>query len=137
MKATVNWMKNGAFAGTCKNHTILMDVPDDDKAATKGMSPMDMLLVGAGGCTSYDVVQVLLEAGEDILDCQTQLEANTRDEHPQTFEHLHIHYVLTGKNLNKEKVEEAIHQSHTIYSAAPFTLAQTAKLSYDYKIVEA
>ena len=112
-----------------------MDVPEGGGTSTLGMSPMDMLLVGAGGCTSYDVVQLLQEAGENILDCQTELEANTRDEHPQVFEKLHIHYILTGKDLDVDKVEDALKTSLTVYSAAPFTLAKTATLTYDYVLI--
>jgi len=113
-----------------------MDVSADDDARAKRPSPMDMLIIGAAGCTSYDTVQLLKESGEQISDCVVSIKARVANDHPQTIEELQLLYTISGRGINREKVEEAIRQSQQTYSAALITLGKLSDISTDIKIYD-
>lgn len=136
MEAKVTWMRDGTFVADSHGHSILMDVSADDDARAKGPSPMDMLIIGAAGCTSYDTVQLLKESGEQISDCVVSIKAQLADDHPQTIDELHLQYTITGRGINREKVEEAIRQSQQTYSAALITLGKLSRISTDFRIYD-
>jgi putative redox protein len=137
MKANINWLRDGTFVGVCMGHSVLMDVPEGDQTTSLAPSPMDMLLIGAGGCTSYDVVTLLKEAGQDITDCHVSMTADVQDTPPETFRTIHVQYHLKGKGLEPSAVQEVIRQSQETYSVALISLLGVAALTSGFEISEA
>lgn len=136
MKVDVNWLRDGVFVGKCDDHAVLMDIPGESQTSTLAPTPMDMLLIGAGGCTSYDVVTLLRDAGQHITDCHVTMRAELRDKAPETFRNIYICYNLTGRGLDQKIVEDAVQQSHTKHSIALISLAGVAEIHSEIKITE-
>jgi putative redox protein len=100
MKARVKWVEQASFLGeTESNHTVLMDGPPTAGGRNLGPRPMEMLLLGAGGCTSFDVVSILKKSRQAISDCYVELNAERADTDPKVFTKIHMHFVLTGKDI--------------------------------------
>lgn len=135
MKASVNWLKNEAvnFEGiTESGNRVVMD-----SAQTLGPKPMELVLMGLGGCTSYDVVSILKKARQQIEDVECQLSANRAETIPTVFTDIHIHFVVKGKNLNEERVKKAIELSAEKYCSASRMLEDGGvKITHDYEIIE-
>jgi len=98
--------------------------------------PMEMVLLGTGGCTAYDVVMILKKSRQEIAGCSVTLKAERASEDPKIFTKIHFHFTVTGKNLNPNTVERAINLSHDKYCSASIMLAKTAELSHSFEIVE-
>ena len=135
MKASVNWLKNEAvnFEGiTESGNRVVMD-----SAQTLGPKPMELVLMGLGGCTSYDVVSILRKARQQIEDVECQLRANRAETIPTVFTDIHIHFVVKDKNLNEERVKKAIELSAEKYCSASRMLEDGGvKITHDYEIIE-
>lgn len=135
MKASVNWLKNEDvnFEGiTESGNRVVMD-----SAQTLGPKPMELVLMGLGGCTSYDVVSILKKARQQIEDVECQLRANRAETIPTVFTDIHIHFVVKGKNLNEERVKKAIELSAEKYCSASRMLEDGGvKITHDYEIIE-
>lgn len=135
MKASVNWLKNEAvnFEGiTESGNRVVMD-----SAQILGPKPMELVLMGLGGCTSYDVVSILKKARQQIEDVECQLRANRAETIPTVFTDIHIHFVVKGKNLNEERVKKAIELSAEKYCSASRMLEDGGvKITHDYEIIE-
>lgn len=137
MKADITWMRDGVFAGRCGGHTVLMDIPEDGVATTVAPSPMGIMLIAMGGCTSYDVVSQLREAGQDVTDCQVTLQARLQEEDPQIYRAVHLTYTVSGKGLDQGEVERAVQQSQDVYSGALITVGRGAAITSEISIKEA
>jgi putative redox protein len=136
MKARVKWIEGMAFmAEADSGHAIVMDGAPDIGGRNLGPRPMEMVLMGAGGCTSIDVVMILQKSRQDVTDCQVELTAERADDHPKVFTKIHFHFVVTGRNLKPEVVERAINLSAEKYCSATIILAKTAAVTHDYEIV--
>lgn len=135
MKASVNWLKNEDvnFEGiTESGNRVVMD-----SAQILGPKPMELVLMGLGGCTSYDVVSILKKARQQIEDVECQLRANRAETIPTVFTDIHIHFVVKGKNLNEERVKKAIELSAEKYCSASRMLEDGGvKITHDYEIIE-
>jgi len=135
MKASVNWLKNEDvnFEGiTESGNRVVMD-----SAQILGPKPMELVLMGLGGCTSYDVVSILRKARQQIEDVECQLRANRAETIPTVFTDIHIHFVVKGKNLNEERVKKAIELSAEKYCSASRMLEDGGvKITHDYEIIE-
>ena len=135
MKASVNWLKNEAvnFEGiTESGNRVVMD-----SAQILGPKPMELVLMGLGGCTSYDVVSILKKARQQIEDVECQLRANRAETIPTVFTDIHIHFVVKGKNLNEERVKKAIELSAEKYCSASRMLEDGGvKITHDYEIID-
>ena len=119
MKATVRWVNNAMFLGESgSGHTVVMDGPEDSGGRNLGVRPMEMLLLGTGGCSSFDVVSILRKSRQDIVDCVVDLEATRADAVPAVFESIHMHFKVTGNNLSEKQVERAVHLSADKYCSA-------------------
>ncbi|MDD4880197.1 MAG: OsmC family protein [Gallionellaceae bacterium] len=137
MKARVKWIEGMAFmAEADSGHAIVMDGAPDIGGRNLGPRPMEMVLMGAGGCTSIDVVMILQKSRQDVTDCQVELTAERADDHPKVFTKIHFHFVVTGRNLKPETVERAIKLSADKYCSATIILAKTAAVTHDFEIVE-
>ena len=108
MKAEVKWLEELKFvAESGTGHSVVLDTPDSNK----GPSPMEMLLMGMGGCTGIDVISILKKARQKVQDCRVQIEAEREDDYPRIFRKIHLHFILNGTNLSEHQVQRAIHLS--------------------------
>jgi putative redox protein len=137
MQARIKWKDGASFlAESGSGHTVLMDGPPEAGGKNSGPRPMEMLLMGTGGCASFDVVMILKKSRQDISDCVVEIEAERAPQEPKVFTRIHFHFILTGKKLNRGQVERAISLSAEKYCSASIMLAKTAELSHDFEIVE-
>ena len=137
MKARVKWVEQASFLGeTESSHAVLMDGAPSAGGRNLGPRPMEMLLLGAGGCTSFDVVSILKKSRQDISDCYVELEAERAETDPKVFTKIHMHFVVTGKNIKPEAVEKAIKLSAEKYCSASIMLGQTAVITHDFEVVQ-
>jgi putative redox protein len=129
MKAEVKWVGEAMFLGESgSGHCIVMDGPTDHGGRNMGVRPMEMLLLGMGGCASFDVVSILKKSRQEVTGCVAQLEAERADEIPAVFTAIHIHFVVSGKNLKEAQVKRAVDLSAEKYCSASimFTRAGAA-----------
>jgi putative redox protein len=143
MKCSVKWTGTGqeadgmAFiAQTGSGHIVAMDGAPEGGGNNLAPRPMEMVLLGTGGCTAYDVVLILRKSRQDIRSCDVTLEAERAEADPKVFTKIHFHFTLRGKSLKPNIVERAIKLSHEKYCSASIMLAKTAALSLDWEIVE-
>jgi len=137
MKARVKLVEGITFvAESGSGHAVVMDASPDVGGRDLGARPMEMLLMGAGGCTAIDVVHILRKARQDLVDCVVELDGERAGEEPKVFTRIHMHYVVTGRGLNPAQVERAIKLSKEKYCSATIMLAKTAEITFDYEIRE-
>lgn len=138
MHARVKWIEGVSFVGEADSgHTVVMDGAPDAGGRNIGFRPMELLLVGMGGCSSFDVVAILKKARQPITDCVAEITAERASEIPKVFTKIHVHYIVTGKNLAHNQVERAINLSIEKYCSASLMLGKTAELTHDFEIREA
>tara|TARA_Y100001934_G_scaffold227171_1_gene272827 strand:+ start:2765 stop:3169 length:405 start_codon:yes stop_codon:yes gene_type:complete len=131
----IKWKGGVSFLGESGNgHSVLMDGAPEIGGRGLGLRPMEMLLMGAGGCTALDVVMILKKGRQEIFDCVVDIEADRSKTEPKVFTRIHYHFILTGKNLKPQKVERAINLSAEKYCSASIMLGKTAHISHDYEI---
>ena len=123
-------------AETGSGHMVSMDGAPDGGGNNLAPRPMEMVLLGTGGCTAYDVVLILKRAREDVRGCDVSLKAERADTDPKVFTAIHFHFVVTGKNLKPSAVERAVSLSHEKYCSASIMLAKTAVMTHSVEIVE-
>lgn len=137
MKATVKWLDHMSFVGESgSGHSIVMDGPPDDGGRNLGVRPMEMVLLGMGGCTAFDVVFILKRARQLITDCHVELEAERATDVPKVFTKIHAHYVIKGKGLDVKKVERAVTMTAEKYCSVSIMLAATVEVTHDFEIIE-
>ncbi|MEZ0231561.1 MAG: OsmC family protein [Methylophilaceae bacterium] len=137
MKARIKWIENVCFMGESETgHAVVLDGAPDAGGRNLGMRPMEMLLIGMGACTSFDVVTILKKARQPISDCVAEIEAARADEIPKVFTKIHVHFVVTGKGLNPVQVERAVKLSAEKYCSASIMLGKAAEITHDFEIVE-
>lgn len=138
MKARVKWLDHMSFVGESgSGHSVVMDGAPESGGRNLGIRPMELLLLGMGGCTSFDVVMILKKARQDIVDCEVHLEAERADSEPKVFTKIHAHFVVIGRNLAEKHVKRAIELSAEKYCSASIMLGKTAEITHDYEIREA
>ena len=123
-------------AATGSGHMVNMDGAPEGGGNNLAPRPMEMVLVGTGGCTAYDVVLILKRGREDVHGCEVDVKAERAETDPKVFTRIHFHFTVTGKNLKANVVERAIGLSHDKYCSATIMLARTAEISHSYEIVE-
>lgn len=137
MKSRIKWNDGMSFlAESGSGHVVLMDGPPEAGGRNLGPRPMEMLLMGTGGCAAFDVVLILKKSRQDISDCVVEIEAERAPQEPKVFTHIHFHFILTGKKLNPQQVERAITLSAEKYCSASIMLGKTAELTHDFEIME-
>jgi len=137
MKARIKWAGEASFIGeTESSHAVVMDGPPEMGGRNIGPRPMEMLLLGTGGCTSFDVVHILKKSRQQITDCVAEIEAERASSDPKIFTKIHIHFIVTGKNLKPEQVERAVKLSAEKYCSASIMLGKSAVITHDFEIVE-
>ena len=137
MKATVGWTGGMSFEGrTESGHTVPMDAPVSFGGQDQAPRPMEVLLVGAGGCTSFDVVHILKSGHHDVTACRVEIEAERATTDPKVFTRIHFHFVLSGRGLKADRVEHAIRLSAEKYCSASAMLGKTAQITHDFELVD-
>ncbi len=137
MKVRVKWVEDVCFIGESETgHAVVLDGAPEAGGRNIGMRPMEMLLIGMGACTSFDVVTILKKARQDIADCVAQIEADRANEIPKVFTKIHVHFVVTGKGLNPVQVERAVKLSAEKYCSASIMLGKSVEITHDFEIVE-
>ncbi len=138
MKARVKWVQDATFIGESgSGHAVVMDGPPESGGRNLGVRPMEMLLLGMGGCTAFDVVYILQRARQPVLDCVVELEAKRAEEAPKVFTHIHVHFIVSGRGLSDKQVERAVKLSAEKYCSASLMLGKAAEISHDYEVLEA
>lgn len=139
MDCTVRWTGEGMsfIAETGSNHLVAMDGAPDGGGRNLAPRPMEMVLAGSGGCTAYDVVVILKKSGQDVRGCEVKLSAERAATDPKVFTRVHMHFVVRGRALKRNLVEQAIRLSHEKYCSATAMLVKTAEVTRDFEITEA
>ena len=137
MHARVKWVENVCFVGESETgHAIVIDGAPESGGRNLGMRPMELLLIGMGSCTAFDVVTILKKSRQDVTDCYAELEAARADEVPKVFTKIHVHFVVKGRRLVPAQVERAIKLSAEKYCSASLMLGKMAEITHDFEIVE-
>lgn len=137
MKARVQWLDGRAFVGESgSGHAVVMDGSPDAGGRNIGVRPMEMLLLGLGGCTAFDVVMILEKGREKVTACDVELEAERASEDPKVFTHVKLIYKLKGKNLKTAAVERAIRLSNEKYCSATAMFEKTSKIEHEWTVEE-
>jgi putative redox protein len=138
MKARVKWVEDVTFIGESgSGHAVVMDGPPEDGGRNRGVRPMEMLLIGMGGCTAFDVVHILKRARQPVTDCVVELEAERASQPPKVFTRIHVHYKVAGEGLKEAQVRRAVALSTEKYCSASIMLGRTAEITHDFEIVPA
>jgi putative redox protein len=136
MECKVKWIDGVSFvAETGSGHALVMDGAAEGGGRNFGPRPMEMVLLGTGGCSAYDVVVILKKSGQDLTGCIVELTAERAETDPKIFTRIHMHFVVRGRNLKTSMVESAIKLSHQKYCSASIMLAKSAQITHDYEII--
>ncbi|PQQ36350.1 OsmC family protein [Photorhabdus laumondii] len=131
MQARVKWVEGLSLLGeSSSGHQIMMDGNAGDKAP----SPMEMVLMAAGGCSTIDVVSILHKGRYDIRDCEVKLTSRRREEPPRLFTHINLHFIVTGKDLIDKAVERAVMLSAEKYCSVALMLGKSVEITYSFEV---
>ena len=139
MQSVIKWVgpEGMAFlAETGSGHAVVMDGAAEGGGRNLGPRPMEMVLLGTGGCTAYDVVLILKKSRQDVTACEVRLSSERADTDPKVFTRIHMHFVVRGRALKPNLVEQAIRLSHDKYCSASIMLGKTAEVTTGFEIVE-
>lgn len=135
MKARVKWLDNMSFVGESgSGHSVVMDGSPEFGGRDLGVRPMEMLLLGMGGCASFDVVSMLKKGKQDLIDCEVNISAERAETEPKVFTKIHLHFVLSGNELSEKRVKRAVELSAEKYCSASIMLGKTAEITHDFEI---
>ncbi len=137
MKARIKWVDGVTMlAESGSGHAVVMDGPPDHGGRNLGVRPMEMLLMGMGGCTQFDVLLILRRGRHDVRFCEVDLEAERAEKDPKVFTRIHAHFRVGGKGLTAHAVERAVKLSAEKYCSASIMLAETAEITHDFELME-
>ena len=137
MKARLKWVDGVCFMGeTGSGHAVVMDGAPEGGGRNLGPRPMELLLLGTAGCTSYDVINILKKSRQDVRDCWVEMDAERADTDPKVFTRIHFHFVVVGRSLKADVVARAISLSAEKYCSASIMLGKTADITHDFEIRE-
>lgn len=138
MRATVKWVDGALFLGeTGSGHSVVMDGPPDHGGRNLAPRPMEMLLLGVGGCSSFDVVDILKKSRQSVTDCETVLQAERADAVPAVFTKMHLHFIVGGTDLKESIVRRAVAMSAEKYCSASIMLGNAGvEITHSFEIVK-
>ncbi|NTV97476.1 MAG: OsmC family protein [Thiobacillus sp.] len=138
MECTVRWHDGMSFiAETGSGHIVAMDGAPEAGGRNLAPRPMELLLVGTGGCTSFDIVMILKKSRQDVTGCEVKLSAERAAEDPKVFTRINMHFIVRGRSLKPETVERAVKLSAEKYCSASIMLGKTAEMSHSWEVIEA
>ena len=136
MKARVKWVDGTLMIGESPSgHVVAMDGPPEFGGRNLGVRPMEMLLLGLGGCTEFDVLLILRKGRHEVLGCEVQVEAERAAQDPKVFTRIHVHFVVTGRGIPESAVERAVKLSAEKYCSASIMLGATAEVTHDFEVI--
>jgi len=124
------------MAESGSGHAIVLDGPPEHGGRNLGPRPMELLLMGMGGCTQFDVMMILRRGRQPVTDCVVELSAERAESDPKVFIRIHAHFIVSGNGLNPRHVERAIALSAEKYCSASIMLGATAEITHDFEIVD-
>jgi putative redox protein len=137
MKARIKWIQDVMFLGESgSGHSVVMDGAPEAGGRNLGLRPMEMVLLGLGGCSAFDVMMILKRSREQVTDCVVELDAQRAETDPKVFTKIEMRYVVTGRSLDRKKVERAVSLSAEKYCSASAILAKTAEITHSIEIIE-
>ncbi len=137
MKARIKWVEDRTFVGESgSGHKFVLGTAFGPEGRTPGPSPMELVLIGVGSCTAFDVVHILEKGREAIEDVAVELEAERAHQDPKVFTRIHMHFVVKGRGLAVAKVERAIKLSAEKYCSASAMIAKTATITHDFEVLD-
>jgi len=137
MQTKIKWVEDATFMGeTDSGHALIMDGPPDHGGRNLGPRPMEMLMLGLGGCTTFDVIMILKKSRQDVRDCVVEISSERAEEEPKVFTKIHVHFIVTGKDLKEKQVERAVSLSAEKYCSASIMLGKMADITHDFEIIE-
>ncbi|MBZ9659318.1 OsmC family protein [Mesorhizobium sp. ESP-6-4] len=137
MKARIKWVEERTFVGESgSGHKVVLGTAYRPEGKTPGPSPMELVLIGTGGCSAYDVVHILEKGREAVEDCVVELDADRAEADPKVFTRIHMHFIVKGRALSHDKVKRAIDLSIEKYCSASAMMAKTATITHDFEVVE-
>ena len=136
MKAVVKWIDDVMFLGESgSGHTVTMDGAPEQGGRNMGIRPMEMFLIGLGGCASFDVITMLKEGRQQVTDCRAEIGAQRKDAIPAVFSKIHINFIVRGNNLKESQVKRAVELSAEKYCSASIMLeASGVAITHSYEI---
>ena len=135
MQVRIKWIEDVAFMGESETgHAVVMDGAPENGGRNIGMRPMEMLLIGMGGCTSFDVVTILKKSRQEVTDCVAEITAERAADVPKVFTKIHVHFVVNGRDLNDKQVQRAVSLSAEKYCSASIMLSKSVVITHDYEI---
>lgn len=138
MKARIKWVENAMFvAESGSGHAVVVDGPPESGGRNLGVRPMEMVLLGLGSCAAFDVVHILRKGRHEVTGCMAELSAERAETDPKVFTKIHVHFVVSGKNLKDDVVDRAIRLSAEKYCSASIMLGKSVAITHDYQIIEA
>ena len=139
MKATVKWVDGVMFLGESgSGHSAVMDGAESQGGRNMGIRPMEMLLLGLGGCASFDVMSMLKKSRQQVTDCRAEIEAERVDAVPAVFNKIHLRFIVTGNKLKETQVKRAVELSAEKYCSASIMMeAAGVEMSHSYQLVDA
>jgi len=136
MKARVKWVEEVTFLGeSASGHAVVMDGPPESGGRNLGIRPMEMILLGMGGCTAFDVVMILKKARQPVTDCVVEMEAERATSEPKVFTRIHVHFIVTGSGLSDKQVARAVELSAEKYCSASIMLSKAVDITHDYVVL--
>ncbi len=136
METQLKWAGNAAFIGRASSgHTVVMDGPAEGGGRNLGPRPMEMLILGMGACSTYDVVSILKKSRQEIIDCEVKITSHRADSDPKVFTDIQLHFIVSGKGLKEKQVKRAIKLSAEKYCSASIMLGAMANITHDYDII--
>jgi putative redox protein len=137
MKARVKWVENTLMVGQSESgHAVVMDGPPDSGGENLGLRPMEMILLGMGGCTQFDVVHILRKSRKEVTLCEVEMEAERAESEPKVFTRIHVHFRVAGPDLTEKLVERAVNLSAEKYCSASIMLGKSVEISHSFELVE-
>jgi len=137
MKTRIKWIENACLIGEADSgHGIVIDGAPEIGGRNLGVRPMEMILMGLGGCTAMDVLSILKKARQNVTDCVIEVDGQRRDEHPKIFTQIHVHFIIKGYDLKDNHVKRAVNLSAEKYCSVSAMLGAMVQITHDYEIVD-
>jgi len=136
MKARVKWVENALMvAESGSGHAIVMDGPEEHGGRNLGIRPMEMLLLGIGGCSEFDVIHILKKGRNNVSSCEVEITAERVEVEPKVFKKVHLHFKVGGEGLTEKAVARAVQLSAEKYCSASIMIGATAEITHDFELV--
>ncbi len=137
MKARVKWIDGAMMVGESPSgHAVVMDGPEAFGGRNLGIRPMEMLLLGLGGCTEFDVIHILRKGRHEVSGCEVEIDAERADKDPKVFTRIHVHFTVSGPALGEKAVARAVSLSAEKFCSASIMLGKVAEITHDFEIVD-